>query len=129
MTTVRGPSVYLVGMIWRWGSSFIVGLGSLFGLFWLVERLPVIVPEGWATAGALAVWLVLNIWLFLTFPACPRCGLNVFLELKTRWLPFRGQYLFSRLRRRVWRPNDTCARCELDLHTHSLFDQRARREG
>lgn len=116
-------------MIWRWGSSFIVGVGSLLLLLWLAARVPSMMSEGWLTAGALAIWFALNAWLFLTFPGCPRCGLNVFLEIRERWLPFRGQYLFSRLRRRVWRPNDSCARCDLDLHTHSLFDPRARREG
>lgn len=126
---MRGPSVYLVGMIWRWGSSFIIGLGSLLLLLWLAGYVPAAVPEGWAPVGALVIWFALNAWLFLTFPGCPRCGLNVFLEIRERWLPLRGQYLFSRLRRRVWRPNDACARCGLNLHTHSLFDPRARHEG
>ena len=126
---MRGPSVYLVGLMWRWGSSFIVGLGSLFLLLWLASLLPPVAPHGWPMAGALAVWVVLNGWLFLTFPGCPRCGLNVFLEVRERWLPVPGQYLFSRLRRRVWRPSDSCARCGLDLHAYSLFDPKARREG
>jgi len=127
---VRGPSVYQVGLIWLWGSSFIFGLASLLLLIWLAGRVPLAwVANDTAVVGAVAVWAILNIWLFLTFPGCPRCGLNVFLEIRERWLPIPGQYLFSRLRRRAWRPNDACTRCGLDLHAHSLFDPKARREG
>lgn len=124
---MRGPSVYRMGMIWRWGLSFVVALGSLLLALWLAARAPASV--GWIFGVAIGAWALLNGWLFLTFPACPRCKLNVFLEFRDRWRPIPGQYLFSHLRRRIWRPSPACARCGLDLKQHRLFDPSVRGAG
>jgi hypothetical protein len=111
-------------MVWLWGLGPVVFFAS--GVIALV--LASFAPPGhdWMAFVPFLACIILNGWLFLRFPACPRCGLNVFLEIRDRWLPFRGQYLFSRLRRRTWRPNPVCARCGLDLKRHGLFDAGAR---
>lgn len=80
-------------------------------------------------AGPVAViaTFVLMLAAQLRFPACPRCGLNVFVTLRDKRRFFSGSYFLSVMHRHVYSPNRLCSRCGLDLRAFTLFDSRAKR--